>query len=64
MQLKTKKKKKFNCADACNEWRDPSPRLSAWATQLVGKPLATLCRFDRYGNRTPDLPHRKRALSN
>ena len=21
-------------AEACNEWRDPSPRLSAWATQL------------------------------
>ena len=21
-------------AQACNEWRDPSPRLSAWATQL------------------------------
>ena len=23
-----------------------------------GKPWATLCRFDRPGNRTPDLPHR------
>ena len=21
-------------AEECNEWRDPSPRLSAWATQL------------------------------
>ena len=21
-------------AEACNEWRGPSPRLSAWATQL------------------------------
>ena len=21
-------------AEACNEWRDPSPQLSAWATQL------------------------------
>ena len=23
-----------NYAEACNEWRDPSPRHSAWATQL------------------------------
>ena len=22
------------CAEACSEWRGPSPRLSAWATQL------------------------------
>ena len=40
-----------------------SPHLSAWAAQLPKKrcsgcvPLATLCRFDRPGNRTPDLPH-------
>ena len=29
-----------------------------------GEPLATLCRFDRSGNRAPDFPHRERALSN
>ena len=28
-----------------------------------GEPLATLCRFDRLGNRTLDLPHRWRALN-
>ena len=22
------------CAEACNKWRGPSPRLSAWTTQL------------------------------
>ena len=26
-----------HCAEACNEWRDPSPRLSAWATQSDNK---------------------------
>ena len=37
------------CAEACNEWRGPSPRLSAWSTQLrrnVAEPvasMATLC---------------------
>ena len=44
-------------AKACNEWRGSSPRLSAWATQAPkkrrngGEPQATLCRFDRVGNR-------------
>ena len=39
--------------EACNEWRDPSPRLSAcmgYATSKQrrsgGEPLANLCRFD------------------
>ena len=47
-------------AEACNEWRGPSPRLSAWATQLRRNvaTVATLCRFDRSGIRTPYLPHR------
>ena len=26
-----------------------------------GEPLATLCRFDRPGNLTPNLPHRERV---
>ena len=33
-------------AEACNKWRGPSPRLSAWATQKRrsgGEPLATQC---------------------
>ena len=32
-------------AEACNEWRGLSPRVSAWATQLRssgGEPLATV----------------------
>ena len=29
-----------------------------------GEPLATLCRFHRSGDWTPNLPHRQRALSN
>ena len=45
--------------DPCE--RHWGPSLSAWITQKRrsgGKPLATQCRFDHPGNRTPDLPHR------
>ena len=40
----------------------PSPRLapeqhSSKKRRSGGEPLATLCRRDRPGNRTPDLPH-------
>ena len=45
--------------DSCE--RHWGPSLSAWVTQKRrsgGKPLATLCRFDHPGNRTPDLRHR------
>ena len=44
-----------------NEWRGPSPRLSAWATQLRRHVAAVASRrrhsdpFDRPGNRTPNL---------
>ena len=50
-------------AEACNEWRDPSPLLSAWATQLrrniaaVASRWRHCVRFDRPGNRTPNLTH-------
>ena len=46
--------------DPCE--RHWGPSLSAWVTQKRrsgGEPLATLCRFDHPGNRTPDFPHRK-----
>ena len=46
--------------DPCE--RHWGPSLSARVTQKrrsSGEPLATLCRFDHPGNRTPDLPHRK-----
>ena len=56
-------------AKACNEWRGHlrglAPELhSAKETSQRWRAVATLCWFDRSGNRTPDLPHRKRALSN
>ena len=40
--------------EACSEWRNPSLRLSAWATQLRRNiaAVATVCRFDQPGNRT------------
>ena len=45
-------------SEACNEWRDPSPRLSAWTAQLR-KNIAAVAsrwrhnvRFDRPGKRT------------
>ena len=50
-----------------NEWRSPSPCLSNTTQKKRrrgGEPLATLCRFDRRGNRTTDLPLRQRALNN
>ena len=52
------------CAEACNEWRAPSPRLSAWAHsseetwqgwQAVGEAYV---RFDPLEIRYPDLPRR------
>ena len=47
-------------AEACNEWRDPSPQLSAWATQLRNvqrwRPFGdTVPDLTGIGNRTPDL---------
>ena len=54
-------------SEECNEWRGPSPQLSAWATQLrrnvaaVASRWRHCVRFDRYGNRIPDLPHRLRC---
>ena len=47
---------------SCARHWDPSPRLSAWGTQKRrsgGEQLATLCRFERYRNRTLNLPHRQ-----
>ena len=32
--------------EACNEWRDPSPRHSAWATQLRRNVAAVASRCD------------------
>ena len=32
-------------AEACNEWRGPSPRLSAWATQLRRNVAAVASRW-------------------
>ena len=37
--------------DACNKWREPSPRLSAWATQLRRSVAAVVSR----GRRCADL---------
>ena len=57
-------------AEACNEWQGPSPRLSAWATQLRRNVAAVASRwrhwvrFDWPGIGTPDLPHRLQCLSN
>ena len=34
-------------AEACNEWRGPSPQLSAWATQLR-RNVATVASYWRY----------------
>ena len=54
---------------ACNEWRDPSPRLNAWTTQLrrniaaVASRWRHCVRFDRAGNRTSDHSHQERCLS-
>ena len=51
-------------AEACNEWQGPFPRFSAWATQLrrniaaVASRWRHCIRFDRPGNRIPDLAHR------
>ena len=50
-------------AEACNEWRDPSPRHSAWSTQLrrnaavVASRWQHYVRFDRAGKRSHDLPN-------
>ena len=47
-----------------SEWQCPTPRLSAWATQLQRNVAAVASRwlhcvrFDRPGNRVPNLPHR------
>ena len=35
-------------AEACNEWRDPSPQLSAWATQLRRNVAAVASRWRDY----------------
>ena len=46
---------------ACNEWREPSSRLSAWGTQLrrnvaaVASRWRHCVRFDRPGNRNHSL---------
>ena len=32
-------------AEACNEWREPSPRLSAWAAQLRRNVAAVASRW-------------------
>ena len=54
--------------EACNEWRDPPPPLSAWTTQLrrnvasMASRWRRCVRFDRSGKRTPDLPRRQRCL--
>ena len=50
-------------AEACNEWRGRSPRLSAWAhsskeTSHRWRAVDNIVLFDRPGNRTPDLTHR------
>ena len=56
-------------AEACNEWRDPSPRHSAWTTQLrtnvavVASRWRQHVRFERTRNRSPDVPRRQRCLS-
>ena len=45
-------------AESCNEWWDPSPRFSAWTTQLrrniaaMVSRLRHFVRFDQLGNRT------------
>ena len=49
------------------EWWGPSPRLSASAhsfeeTPHQGEPLATMCRSDRPGNQTKELPRRYRCF--
>ena len=52
------------CAEACNEWRSPSSRFSARATQLqrniamVASHWRHFVQFDRLGNQTSDLLHR------
>ena len=51
-------------AEACDERRDPSPRLSAWTIKLRRNVAAVsncwkhCVRFHRPGNRSQDLPHR------
>ena len=46
-----------------SEWRGPTPRLSAWATQLQRNVAAVASRWlhcvrlDRPGNGIPNLPH-------
>ena len=46
-----------------SEWRGTTPRLSAWATQVRRSVIAAASRwlhyvrFDRPGNRKPNLPH-------
>ena len=40
------------CAEACNEWRGPSPRLSAWATHLRRNVAAVASRWRRCADLT------------
>ena len=43
-------------AEACNEWRGPSPRLSAWATQLRKNVVAVASRWRHCADLTgPDI---------
>ena len=46
--------------EACNQWRDPFPWLSAWTTQLRKNIVAktTLCLLGPTRNSYPLLPHR------
>ena len=47
--------------EACNEWRDPSPRLNTWTTQIRRNIAAVTSRwrhcirFDRPRNQTADM---------
>ena len=56
-------------AEACNEQRGPSPRLSAWATQLQRNDAAVASRwrqcvrFDHSANRTQDSRTDSNALN-
>ena len=59
---------KFLASDGAQHLRHLAPagqHSSEGKTAAVatGEPLATLCWFDRPGNRTQDLPHRQRELT-
>ena len=50
----------WHYAKACNEWRDPSPRLCAWTAQKYGsdgESLATLCPIWQGRELKAHLPH-------